>query len=83
MKNKRINIFKLFCLIVLILSVSCEKETITNPANNISEFTHEKEVTIVGYTGDAMEPFISKNDKYLFFNNLQGTNSKDIYYAEK
>ena len=63
--------------------MSCNKETITNTDDNISEFTLEKKVTIINYTGDAMEPFISKDDKYLFFNNLQGPNNKDIYYAEK
>ncbi|MCP5062550.1 MAG: hypothetical protein GY936_08815 [Ignavibacteriae bacterium] len=72
-------------LIIIILSIisSCKKETITDPENNNSEFSNEKKVSINGYFSDAMEPFISKDDRFLFFNNHQGVNSKDIYYAEK
>ena len=32
-------------------------------------FSNPQKVTIVGYSGDAMEPFISRDGKYLFFNN--------------
>ncbi|NOX66663.1 MAG: hypothetical protein GXO85_12970 [Chlorobi bacterium] len=78
------NLIKLLGLIFLLLfSISCKDETITNPDNLDSEFTNERKVTIIGYTSDAMEPFISKDERYLFFNNLKGPNSKDIYYAEK
>ena len=68
---------------LLLFAISCEDETITDTNNFDSSFTHEQKVTIIGYTSDAMEPFISKDDKYLFFNNLDGPNNKDIYYAEK
>jgi len=79
----KIKTLKLFSLIAFVLSTGCNKETSTSPANSVSEFTQEKEVTIIGYTGNAMEPFITKDEQYLFFNNLQGANSKDIYYAKK
>ena len=36
-------------------------------------------MTIIGYNGDAMEPFVSRDGIYLFFNN-NGAN-KDIFYA--
>ena len=41
-------------------------------------------VTIEGYRGDAMEPFVSTDGKYLFFNNRNdpGTNT-DLYYAKR
>ena len=41
-------------------------------------------VTIEGYHGDAMEPFISPNGKYLFFNssNAPGADT-DLYYAQR
>ena len=48
-----------------------------------SEFSNEQKVNIIGYDGDAMEPYISRDEKYLFFNNHKGKNDKDIYYAEK
>ena len=34
-----------------------------------SEFANPQRVQITGYTGDAMEPFLSRDGKYLFFNN--------------
>jgi len=72
-------------LAIIILSIisSCKKETITDPETNNSDFSNERKVSINGYSSDAMEPFISKDDGYMFFNNHQGVNSKDIYYAEK
>ena len=41
-------------------------------------------VTIEGYRGDAMEPFVSTDGKYLFFNNRNdpGTNT-NLYYAKR
>lgn len=47
-------------------------------------FGHITRVTIRGYTGDAMEPFISADGKYLFFNNrnASGTNT-DLFYARR
>jgi hypothetical protein len=30
-----------------------------------------------------MEPFITKNGDYLFFNSYQGVNGKDLYYADR
>ena len=30
-----------------------------------------------------MEPYISRDEKYLFFNNHKGENNKELYYAEK
>ena len=46
-------------------------------------FGPEKQVIINGLTFDAMEPFISPDENYLFFNNLNdGVNTK-LYYATK
>ena len=45
-------------------------------------FGDEIDVTINGLGFDAMEPFISANGKYLFFNNLNdGINTKLFYAA--
>jgi hypothetical protein len=64
-----------------VLSTSCNEEGI-NP-NILSDFTNEQKVTIAGYSSDAMEPFITKNGDYLFFNSYQGVNGKDLYYADR
>ncbi len=69
-------------LLLIVFSINCDKEGITNP-DIVSEFSNEQKVIITGYSSDAMEPFISKNGNYLFFNNLQGVNGKELYYAER
>jgi len=85
-KNMRYNIIFKTGLILSIILFSglfgCKKETeIIYPSD--TEFNNEIKVNILGYKSDAMEPFISKDEKYLFFNNLKGDNGKDLFYAEK
>ncbi len=47
-------------------------------------FSRNIEVRILGYDGDAMEPFISRDGRYMFFNsNHSAGTEKDIYYAER
>jgi hypothetical protein len=41
-------------------------------------------VTIRGYKGEAMEPFITRDGRYLFFNNLNDPAvNTNLYYAER
>lgn len=70
--------------LILLLFISCSKnnneinQTLTYPS-----FGAEIDVNIVGLTFDAMEPFISPDGNYLFFNNINdGINTK-LYYATK
>jgi len=44
-------------------------------------FTHPQPVAIEGYSRDAMEPFISPDGNYLFFNNSNSAPVTDLYYA--
>lgn len=47
-------------------------------------FTNPEPVTIQGYSQDAMEPFISPDGKYLFFNNSNApTVDTNLYYATR
>ncbi|RMD90216.1 MAG: hypothetical protein D6807_02170, partial [Alphaproteobacteria bacterium] len=46
-------------------------------------FGDDRVVRIVGYEGDAMEPFVSRDGRYLFFNSAGGPRSKDIFLAER
>lgn len=47
-------------------------------------FSNPLPVTITGYSGDAMEPFISKDGLYLFFsNNNDPPVNTDLYYASR
>ena len=47
------------------------------------EFANPQRVTIRGYSGDAMEPFLTRDGRYLFFNNRNdpGDNT-DLFWAE-
>ena len=47
-------------------------------------FDNPERVTIRGYGGDAMEPFITRDARYLLFNNLnQPSVSTNLHYAER
>ena len=48
------------------------------------EFSRPRPVVIYGYSGTAMEPFISKDGHYLFFNNSNAPGGwTDIYFARR
>ena len=47
-------------------------------------FANPQRVTIVGYSQDAIEPFISPDGNYLFFNNSNApTVDTNLYYAKR
>lgn len=74
--------FKLIIIFLLIISCSSD-ENKTTKSITYPSFGSEIEVTINGLSFDAMEPFISPDGNYLFFNNLNdGINTK-LYYATK
>ncbi|MEE9362286.1 MAG: hypothetical protein V3U92_06795 [Cellulophaga sp.] len=75
-------LFTITLATLLIISCSSDDndilESITYPS-----FGSEIEVTINGLSFDAMEPFVSPDGNYLFFNNINdGINTK-LYYATK
>jgi hypothetical protein len=48
------------------------------------EFANPERVTIVGWSDDAMEPFISRDGRYLFFNNSNDPSvDTNLHYAER
>jgi len=48
-------------------------------SNEYTAFGNPELVTVNNYSGDVMEPFISRDGAYLFFND--NGSAKDIYYA--
>ena len=74
---------RLFLLsLVLFLTACSTTEVIEDPPlpnNDYTAFINPELVPIVGYTGEVMEPFFSRDGRYMFFNNM-GDN-KDIFYA--
>ena len=78
----RSKIHYIIILHLLIFSCSSNESDIESPLIYPS-FESEKEVKINGLLFDAMEPFVSPDGNYLFFNNLNdGINTK-LYYATK
>lgn len=70
-------------LILLIFSILISCSTNNESTSSYPTFGNEINVTIDGLTFDAMEPFISSNGNYLFFNNINdGINTK-LYYATR
>ena len=73
--------FKLGLIVLMI--ISCTPNVDTPESLIYPSFDSEIDVTINGLSFDAMEPFISPDGNYLFFNNLNdGINTK-LYYATK
>jgi WD40-like Beta Propeller Repeat len=49
-----------------------------------SAFGQPVKVTVTGYTGNAMEPFISRDGAFLFFNNLNAApENTNLHYATR
>lgn len=54
------------------------------PEKTTSEFSNPQKVPIRGYAGDVMEPFLTRDGKYLFFNNSNvPADQTDLYYARR
>jgi WD40-like Beta Propeller Repeat len=75
-----------FILLTSLLFISCSAKN--PPVNMMNDFGNPRKVTILGYSGDAMEPFISRDDNILFFNNLNSEtlpggvkNDTNLHYA--
>lgn len=61
--------------------ISCSDDD-EAPNLHVNNFANPVEIEILGYTGSAMEPFISEDGQYLFFNNpSEGTLNGDLHYA--
>ena len=69
--------------LVLLFIFSCSSNDNDNSQTIYPEFGSEIEVIINGLSFDAMEPFISPNGNYLFFNNLNDGIYTKLYYATK
>ena len=71
--------------LMFILFCGCSKEE--KPMENDPDyktFNNEEAVEIIGYGGSAMEPFISRDGKYLFFNNSGDDGSTiNLHYSQK
>lgn len=59
-------------------------DAVVAAAPTYTAFGNATAITITGYTGDAMEPFISRDGQYLFFNNRNDPAiDTELYYASR
>ena len=65
----------------LITLLNCAGSNSNTAVND--EFSDPQKVTITGYSGDAMEPFITRDNAYLFFNSLNDGQDTSLYYATR
>ena len=81
------SIFKKFALLsfaVILLISGCSSPSSEKIGSlTYPEFSDETQVSISGYSLDAMEPFISSNGNCLFFNSLNDSVNTSLYYATK
>lgn len=62
----------------------CEKSPSLDSYTYDFSWKNDTVVVIKDYDGDTMEPFISRDGQYLFFNNdATGPRDKDIFYAKR
>jgi hypothetical protein len=83
-KLLKISILGLALILGLILMglAGCGANLPTEPTAG-NGFGSPISINISGYTGDAMEPFMDRDGKYLFFNSLNDSIDTCLYYAEK
>ncbi len=53
-----------------LFTMACTPDSPVENDMPASAFQHPIEITLTGYDGEAMGPFISRDGQYLFFNNL-------------
>jgi hypothetical protein len=69
-------------LLLIAAGGGCEKAEAPGPQPG--DFANPQRVTIQGYTEDAMEPFVSRDGQYLFFNNSNDpTVDTNLHWAER
>ena len=83
----RVRVF-IIIIIILLLSVFVIQSNMNRNLKNVNVsdsdlYGSESPVEIIGYEGHAMEPFLSRDGKYLFFNNLNDAINTSLHYATK
>ena len=76
-------LFKILCVSLLIMSCSSNDNDQGDDSVIYPSFGPEIEVVINGLSFDAMEPFLSPNGTYLFFNNINDGIITKLYYATR
>lgn len=72
-------------ILCLISVIGCRASIQPSPqSDGYTAFANTERVTIRGYTGHAMEPFITRDGRYLLFNNSNDPSvNTNLHYAER
>jgi hypothetical protein len=74
----------LFLLVTWVLVPSGHTQDLSSGRPTLAPFSNPQRIAILGYEDDAMEPFISRDGKYLFFNNSNGPQvNTNLQWAER
>jgi hypothetical protein len=81
--EKAMQTLRLFSVFLVLFFSGCKKNDTTQPPPSLAypEFCHESQVAINGYNSNAMEPFITKDGLYLFFNDSNDAVNTSLHYA--
>ena len=75
---------RVIALALLAVLGACGAQKSVPPPPEYHGFGAEQRVAIRGYAGDAMEPFITRDGRYLFFNNRNDPRiDTNLHYAER
>ncbi len=73
--------------LLAVISVALLASCAISPDRSLPEshlYAHPQRVAILGYDGQAMEPFLSRDGRYLLFNNLNDPKvNTNLHYAER
>ncbi|MEW6734680.1 MAG: hypothetical protein AB1489_25370 [Acidobacteriota bacterium] len=78
------NIDRAIRLIITIIIASLLVLNSLASSLDVNSFGNPEQVTIANYNGDAMEPFITRDGRFLLFNNLNDPSvDTNLHYAER
>ncbi len=71
---------KLLTLLITITVSSCGGSSGNSPPPTYDKFGTPELITMINYNGDIMEPFFSRDEQYLFFND-NAAGGKNLHYS--
>src|SRR5262245_8811408 len=75
--------FFFFFIFALFLSAGPVHSEESTAESSLQIYVNERPVSIEGYDGEAMEPFLTRDGRYLFFNSRNDTNDTNLYFARR
>jgi WD40-like Beta Propeller Repeat len=74
----------LFITLILLLFSACKQGNSNDNSNPVMEFGQPVKVEMIGYSGNIMEPFLSRDGNTLLFNNLNAPpENTNLHWAIK